>query len=55
VLEVLTAIRNGIAFLMSVAYNTGVTLLENGTFMLVFIVVMVVIMVTGWRRDKPTI
>ena len=40
---------------MSVAYNTGVTLLENGSFMLVFIVVMVVIMVTGWRRDKPTI
>ena len=54
-LGVLTAIRDGIAFLLSVAYNTGVSLLENGSFMLVFIVVMIALMVTGWRRDKPTI
>ena len=55
VLEILTAIRDGIAFLMVVAYNTGVSLIENGMFMLVFIVVMLVLMITGWRRDKPTI
>jgi hypothetical protein len=55
VLEILTAIRDGIAFLLSVAYNTGVSLLENGTFMFVFIVVMLVLMITGWKRDKPTI
>jgi hypothetical protein len=55
VLEILTAIRDGIVFLASVAYNTGVSLLENGTFMLVFIVVMLILMITGWKRDKPTI
>jgi hypothetical protein len=55
VLEILTAIRDGIAFLLSVAYNTGVSLLENGTFMVVFIVVMLALMITGWKRDKPTI
>ena len=54
-LEVMKAIRDGIAFLLSVGYDTGVTLLENGTFMLVFIVVMLVLMITGWRRQKPTI
>ena len=55
VVEILTAIKDGIAFLLSVAYNTGVSLLENGTFILVFIVVMLVLMITGWRRQKPTI
>jgi hypothetical protein len=55
VVEILTAIKDGIVFLLSVAYNTGVTLLENGMFMLVFIVVMLVLMITGWRRQKPTI
>ncbi|HYN05914.1 MAG TPA: hypothetical protein VES67_00855 [Vicinamibacterales bacterium] len=54
-LEVMRAIRDGIAFLLSVSYDTGVTLLENGTFILVFIVVMLVLMITGWRRQKPTI
>ena len=53
--EILTAIKDGIAFLLSVAYNTGVSLLENGTFILVFIAVMLVLMITGWRRQKPTI
>jgi hypothetical protein len=55
VLDVLTAIRDGIAFLLSVGYDTGVGLLESGSFLLVFIVVMIVLMVTGWRRDKPTV
>jgi hypothetical protein len=55
VLGVLTAIRDGVVFLMSVAYDTGVTLLENGSFMMVFIAVMIVLMITGWTRQKPTI
>ena len=44
-----------IVFLLSVAYNTGVTLLESGLFLVVFIVIMVVLMITGWRRQDPTI
>jgi hypothetical protein len=55
VVEVLSAVRDAIAVALSVAYSTGVRLLENGSFLLVFVVVMVVLMVTGWRRDKPTI
>jgi hypothetical protein len=55
VVEVLGALRDAIAFGLTVAYSTGVRLLENGSFLLVFVVVMVVLMVTGWRRDKPTI
>jgi hypothetical protein len=55
VLGFLTAIRDGIAFMLSVGYDTGITLLENGNFLMVFIVVMIVLMVTGWTRDKPTI
>jgi hypothetical protein len=55
VVEVLGAVRDAIAFGLTVAYSTGVRLLENGSFLLVFVVVMVVLMVTGWRRDKPTI
>ena len=54
-LDILRAIRDGIAFLLSVAYDTGVGLLENGRFVIVFLIVMLVIMITGWRRDKPTI
>jgi hypothetical protein len=55
VVEVLSAVRDAIAFGLSVAYSAGVSLLENGTFLLVFVVVMIILMVTGWRRDKPTI
>ena len=54
-LDIMRAIRDGIAFLLALAYNTGVTLLESGLFLVIFILVMVVIMVTGWRRQKPTI
>jgi hypothetical protein len=54
-LEILRAIRDGIAFLLSVAYSTGVSLLESGLFLVVFIAIMLVIMITGWRRQKPTI
>lgn len=54
-LDILRAIRDGIAFLLEFAYNTGVTLLESGLFLVIFILVMVIIMVTGWRRQKPTI
>ena len=43
--EVLSAVRDAIAFGLSVAYSTGVRLLENGSFLLVFVVVMVVLMV----------
>jgi hypothetical protein len=53
-LDILRAIKNGIAFLLALAYNTGVSLLESGLFLVVFIVIMVVIMITGWRRNKPT-
>jgi len=49
------ATRDVIVFALSVAYDTGISLLESGHFLLVFIVVMVVLMVTGWRRNKPTI
>ena len=54
-LDILRGIKDGIVFLLSVAYNTGVTLLESGLFLVVFIVIMVVLMITGWRRQDPTI
>ena len=54
-LSILTSIRDGISFLLSVAYDSGISLLENGNFLLVFIVVMIVLMITGWTRDKPTV
>jgi hypothetical protein len=55
VLQILTSIRDGFAFMFRVGYDTGITLLENGNFLMVFIVVMIVLMITGWTRDKPTV
>ena len=54
-LSILASIRDGIAFLLSVGYDTGIRLLENGNFLMVFIVVMIVLMITGWTRQKPTV